>query len=120
MSHRGELGAGRHTSSQLGDVAASVDTTPTRGWPMSTETPTEMPAMRDAMPLVLTVPEAAELLGMTRRSCYRAVEADAIPTMRVGRRIMIPTARLLTQLGLPLDHIAWGGPPTSPARGPGR
>ena len=85
---------------------------------MSTEITTEMPAMGETMPVVLTVPEAAVLLGMSRRSCYRAVEADAIPYLKVGRRIMIPTARLLTQLGLPLDRIAWDArPPTSSAGG---
>ncbi len=76
---------------------------------MSTTTPTETQTspIGRTMPVVLIVPEAAVLLGMSRRSCYRAVEAEAIPNIRVGRRIMIPTARLLSQLGLPLDDITW-------------
>lgn len=75
---------------------------------MSTRTtPTDMPVGDETMPLLLTVSEAAELLGMSRRSCYRAVEADALPTMKVGRRILIPTARLLSQLGLPLANFTW-------------
>lgn len=70
---------------------------------MSTQIVTET----ESLPVVLTVSEAAVLLGMSRRSCYRAVEADALPNIKVGRRIMIPTARLLIQLGLPLDAIVW-------------
>ncbi len=85
---------------------------------MLTESPTATPGISGTMPLVMTVPEAALLLGMSRRRCYRAVEADAIPNMRVGRRIMIPTARLLAQLGLPLDDIAWAAEPTTTAPRP--
>ncbi len=59
------------------------------------------------MPVLLTVTQAATLTGMSLRSTYRAIEADAIPHIRIGRRISIPTAKLLDQLGLPLDHITW-------------
>lgn len=59
------------------------------------------------MPVLLTVPQAAALTGMSLRSTYRAIEADAIPHIRMGRRITIPTAKLLDQLGLPLDTITW-------------
>lgn len=71
---------------------------------MSAPTPAD-PA--PTMPPVLTVPEAAGLLRWSLRSTYRAVEADAIPHLRIGRRIAIPTAKLLDQLGLPLDSIDW-------------
>ncbi len=59
------------------------------------------------MPPLLTVPQTASLIGMSLRSTYRAIEADAIPHIRMGRRISIPTAKLLDQLGLPLDNITW-------------
>lgn len=87
---------------------------------MSATTPTDTPLGGENMPLLLTVAQAAELLGMSRRSCYRAVEADALPTMKVGRRILIPTARLLTELGLPLDSLTReAGPQRQPSRADG-
>ena len=59
------------------------------------------------MPVLLTVPQTATLTGMSLRATYQAIESDAIPHIRKGRRISIPTAKLLDQLGLPLDHITW-------------
>jgi len=40
--------------------------------------------------LTLTVDEAAQALGLSRNSCYRAVETRAIPSIRIGKRILIP------------------------------
>jgi excisionase family DNA binding protein len=45
-------------------------------------------------PLVYTVEEAAELLGIGRSSCFEAVKRGEIPSVRLGRRILIPKARL--------------------------
>lgn len=64
-------------------------------------------ASAEPMPPVLSVAQASELLGLSLRSTYRAIEHDAIPTIRSGRRIMIPTAKLLEQLGLPIDGVEW-------------
>lgn len=35
---------------------------------------------------------AAELLGISRGLCYRLVHEGAIPSVRLGRRILIPIA----------------------------
>jgi excisionase family DNA binding protein len=43
----------------------------------------------------LTVEEAAELLGISRGLAYEAVRVGALPSVRIGRRILVPTARLL-------------------------
>lgn len=40
--------------------------------------------------LTLTVDEAAQVLGLSRNSCYQAVETRAIPSLRIGKRILIP------------------------------
>ena len=72
-------------------------TAPTNG---TTDEPREVPPL-------LTVPQTATLIGMSIRSTYRAIEADAIPHFRMGRRITIPTAKLLDQLGLPIHNITW-------------
>ncbi len=49
--------------------------------------------------LVLTVEETAELLGLSRGAAYEGVRSGDIPALRVGRRWLIPRARLLELLG---------------------
>lgn len=59
-----------------------------------------MPALLDpqARP-TLTVEEAAGVLGVSRGAAYKAAQTGEIPTLRIGRRIVVPTARLLALLG---------------------
>ena len=47
---------------------------------------------------VLTVDETAKLLGISRGSAYQAVRRGEIPTIRIGRRFLIPRARLMAML----------------------
>jgi excisionase family DNA binding protein len=59
-------------------------------------------------PLTLTVEEAGRLLGISRGAAYRAAACGQIPTIRLGRRLLVPTARLhqllgLTEPGAPVD-----------------
>lgn len=42
----------------------------------------------------LTVEEVAELLGIGRTTAYEAVHAGTIPSLRFGRRIVVPRAAL--------------------------
>ena len=51
------------------------------------------------MTVVLTVIEAARLLGISRGLAYEAVRLGQIPSVRVGRRILIPRAQLERMLG---------------------
>ena len=54
---------------------------------------------RDAMPLLLTVDDAADLLRTTRRAIYAMLERRQLPgVIRVGRRILIRSAELLEWL----------------------
>ncbi len=46
------------------------------------------------MKLVYTVDEVAELLGLSRGLTYDLVRAGTIPAERLGRRWIIPRARL--------------------------
>lgn len=46
------------------------------------------------------VDEAAEILGMATRSAYDAVHRGEIPTIRIGRRFLVPTTALLRMLGV--------------------
>lgn len=44
--------------------------------------------------LVYTVEEAATLLGISRSFAYEAVNAGRIPSLRIGRRILVPKVSL--------------------------
>jgi excisionase family DNA binding protein len=52
------------------------------------------------LPPVLSIEEAAELLRLGRSAAYAAAARGERPTLRVGRRRLVPTARLLELLGL--------------------
>jgi excisionase family DNA binding protein len=49
----------------------------------------------DALPLFLTVEEAAEVLGVSRASAYEYIARELIPAVRFGRRLRVPRAALL-------------------------
>lgn len=52
------------------------------------------------LPPLISVEEAGTILGMSRRTAYRHAEEGHIPTVRFGRRIHVPSAKLLALLGL--------------------
>lgn len=39
---------------------------------------------------VITVPEAGEQLGLGRNAAYEAAKRGDIPTVRIGRRLLVP------------------------------
>lgn len=57
---------------------------------------------------VLSVEEAGAILGLGRSAAYAAVERGEIPTIRFGRRLVVPTAALrrLLQLDEPTAPTA--------------
>lgn len=46
--------------------------------------------------LTYTVPEAADLLGISARGIYRAVTEGRLPSLRLGHRVLIPAQALQT------------------------
>jgi hypothetical protein len=44
-------------------------------------------------------PDTAGILGVARQTCYDACERGDIPTIRIGRRIVVPVAALRRLLG---------------------
>jgi excisionase family DNA binding protein len=42
----------------------------------------------------LTVPEAAKLLGIGRNQAYEATRRGEIPTIRIGKRLLVPLIAL--------------------------
>jgi excisionase family DNA binding protein len=51
-------------------------------------------AVEPGEPLALSVKEAAKILGLSRASAYEAVRTGQIPSLRFGRRIVVPRAAL--------------------------
>jgi excisionase family DNA binding protein len=47
-----------------------------------------------------SVAEAGRALGLSRNAAYEAVKRGEIPTLRFGRKLVVPTAPLLKMLGL--------------------
>lgn len=56
------------------------------------------------LPPTLTVEEAARLCRIGRNAAYEAVASGELPGMRIGRRWVIPTMRLLRLLGVGVDE----------------
>lgn len=48
----------------------------------------------DGLPLLIPVPRAAQLLGISRAAAYRFASAGDIPTKRLGRRVYVVSAKL--------------------------
>src|SRR5215470_9350732 len=46
------------------------------------------------LPLLIPVPRAAQLLGISRAAAYRFASAGDLPTKRLGRRVYVVAARL--------------------------
>jgi hypothetical protein len=48
--------------------------------------------------LVLTIPEAGRLIGLSRWSAYSAASRGEIPTIKLGRRLVVPKVALMRML----------------------
>ena len=48
--------------------------------------------------VVLTATEAARLLRIGRATCYEQIRQGVIPSIRIGKRILIPRAALMRKL----------------------
>ena len=58
----------------------------------------------DSRKLALSVPEVAELLGISRAFAYELVARRELPALRLGRRLVVPLhliEELLRQRGQP-------------------
>jgi excisionase family DNA binding protein len=58
---------------------------------------------RSAERLVLSIPEVTHLLRISRATVYALVRQGELPSVRFGRRLLIPRKALLDKLGQP-----WG------------
>jgi excisionase family DNA binding protein len=58
-------------------------------------------AMKKNAPTVFTVDEVARILRIGRISAYQAIERGDVPSIRIGRRILIPRMALEQMLSRP-------------------
>jgi excisionase family DNA binding protein len=59
----------------------------------------------DDLPPILTVDQTAAVLGISRGLAFAAVRDGDIPSVRIGRRILVPRDQLL-QVLLPTPAVA--------------
>jgi excisionase family DNA binding protein len=55
----------------------------------------------------MSVSEAGKVLGIGRSAAYEAARSGQLPTIRIGRRILVPLVafeRLLEQAGKSAEH----------------
>ena len=48
----------------------------------------------DELPLMLSVPEVAAVLGISRAGAYELVKAKGFPSLSIGTRILVPRDKL--------------------------
>ena len=59
----------------------------------------------EIQPVTYTVEQAARVLGISRNACYEAARSGQVPTIRFGRRILVPKVALDKLLsGQPLGN----------------
>jgi excisionase family DNA binding protein len=54
----------------------------------------------------VTIEEAAPIIGVSRGSAYAAAQSGEIPTLRIGRRLVVPVAALRRLLG-EMPEASW-------------
>ena len=49
----------------------------------------------DELPLMLSVPEVAVALGISRAGAYELVRSDGFPALKIGSRIVVPKEKFI-------------------------
>ena len=49
----------------------------------------------DDLPLMLSVPDLTEALGISRARAYELVKSEGFPALHIGNRILIPKEELI-------------------------
>ena len=64
----------------------------------------DLDQLRASRAAVVSIADAAALLGVDVRTVSRAMHNGELPALRVGRRLLIPRLPLLATLGVPTDE----------------
>ena len=65
----------------------------------------DLEELRISRAAVVTVAQAADVLGVDVRTVSRAIENGELPALRLGRRVLVPRLPLLAALGV-MDEAA--------------
>jgi excisionase family DNA binding protein len=65
--------------------------------------PVDMDELRISRSAVVTVAQAASVFGVDVRTVSRAIENGELPSVRLGRRVLIPRLPLLAVLGVKVE-----------------
>ena len=49
----------------------------------------------DELPLMLSVPEVAAVLGISRAGAYELVKSEGFPSLKIGSRIVVPKEKFI-------------------------
>ena len=49
----------------------------------------------DELPLMLSVPEVAAVLGISRAGAYALARSDGFPALKIGSRIVVPKEKFI-------------------------
>ena len=49
----------------------------------------------DDLPLMLSVPDLTEALGISRAGAYELVKSEGFPSLHIGNRILVPKDELI-------------------------
>ena len=55
------------------------------------------------LPLTLSVPDVASVLGISRAGAYELVRSDSFPSLRIGSRIVVPKERFIEWINANTD-----------------
>ncbi len=58
----------------------------------------------DELPLMLSVPEMASVLGISRAGAYELVKENGFPSLTIGSRILIPRDKLIVWIDKKSSH----------------
>ena len=50
-------------------------------------------------PEIVTIGQMEEMLNISRNSCYRLMKSHAIPSVRIGRKYLIPKESIIRFIG---------------------
>lgn len=57
------------------------------------------------LPLTLSVPEVAAVLGISRAGAYELVHSATFPKVKIGKRIVVPKDKLLAWIDAQVEVI---------------
>ena len=59
----------------------------------------------EELPLMLSVPEMAAALGISRAGAYELARSEGFPALRIGNRIVIPKDKLQEWVNIQTEKI---------------